>query len=90
MNAALAERYPKLRRRIVERGDEIIAHGLHMDALHHSEVDPEVEAAQVQETVETLRALTGQSILGWLSPGKSQSFVTPELLPAQGIEYMCD
>ena len=46
--------------------------------------------AAVRDIEETLRALTGQSILGWLSPGKSQSFVTPELLPAQGIEYMCD
>ena len=61
-----------------------------MDALHHSEIDPEVEAERVKSSVQTLRDLTRQPIRGWLSPGKSQSFVTPDLLAAQGIEYMCD
>ena len=90
MNAAVAERYPSLRQRIVDRGDEIIAHGLHMDALHHSEIDPLLEAERIQTSIETLRSLTGQAVLGWLSPAKSQSFVTADLLAAHGIRYMCD
>ena len=90
MNAAVAEKYPSLTRRIVERGDEIIAHGLHMDALHHSGIDPQLEAERVSETLTTLRSITGQPISGWLSPGKSQSFQTPDLLADNGIRYMCD
>ena len=31
----------------VDLGDETIAHGLQMDALHHSEVDPEVKAERI-------------------------------------------
>ena len=90
MNASIAENYPSLTRRIVERDYEIIAHGIDMDTLHHSEIEPEVEAERVSRAVTTLRSLTGQPIKGWLSPGKSQSFNTPELLVDNDIQYMCD
>ena len=90
MNASIAENYPSLTRRIVERDYEIIAHGIDMDTLHHSEIELEVETERVKKAVTTLRSLTGQPIKGWLSPGKSQSFNTPELLVDNEIEYMCD
>ena len=90
MNAQVAQNYPALRDRIVARGDEIIAHGLHMDALHHSGISPELERERVHQTLKILREQTGQSVQGWLSPGKSQSFITPELLAENGIRYMCD
>ena len=90
MNSDLAKTCPALLRRIVDREDEIIAQGVNMDALHHSGVDPALEAERVRSSVETLRDLTGQPILGWLSPGKSQSFCTPDLLAQNGVRYMCD
>jgi len=90
MNAEVARRYPTLRDRVVERGDEIVAHGLHMDALHHAGVPPELESERVRSSLDLLRQLTGQPVRGWLSPGKSQSFVTPDLLADNGVEYMCD
>ena len=90
MNAEVARRYPALRQRIVERGDEIIAHGLHMDALHHSEIPKELEIERIQQSLSILRELTEQPIVGWLSPGKSQSFNTSDLLAENGIRYMCD
>ena len=90
MNSEVAQKYPSLREKIVKRGDEIIAHGVHMDALHHSEINAELEAERVHQAVTTLRDLTGQPIRGWLSPGKSQSFRTPDLLAENGISYMCD
>ncbi len=90
MNAEVARRYPSLTRRVVDRDYEIIAHGLHMDALHHSEINVDLEAERVHETVNALRDLTGQPVAGWLSPGKSQSFQTPDLLAENGITYMCD
>ncbi len=90
MNADLATRCPALRQRIVDRGDEIIAHGLNMDALHHSGIDPALESERIKTTVDTLRDLTGQPVEGWLSPGKSQSFDTPDLLARHGLRYQCD
>ena len=90
MNADVARYYPTLCDRVVERGYEVIAHGVNMDSLHHSEVPVEVEATRIKETLALLREATGQPVKGWLSPGKSQSFQTPDLLAAGGIAYMCD
>ncbi len=90
MNADIATHYPTLCARMVDRGHEIIGHGVNMDTLHHSEVPGDVEAQQIKEALSVLRAHTGQPIRGWLSPGKSQSFVTPDLLAEEGISYVCD
>ncbi len=89
-NSRLAERYPYLVRRVVERGDEILCHGWDMDTPHFGGQDREEEAAVIARSLEVLREATGQPVTGWISPGKSQSRNTPELLVANGIEYMCD
>ncbi|MBT8131148.1 MAG: polysaccharide deacetylase family protein [Gammaproteobacteria bacterium] len=90
MQTRLAERYPYLLRKIVERGDEIICHGWHMDAPHYGGQNQGEEAALVKKSLDGLRQLTGRDIRGWLSPSKSQSFNTPQLLVENGVEYMCD
>jgi peptidoglycan/xylan/chitin deacetylase (PgdA/CDA1 family) len=86
----LVERYPYLVGRLVERGDEIIAHGWHMDAPHFGGMDEEEEKSLVSRTLDKLRDATGQGVIGWLSPSKSQSRNTPDLLAAHGVQYMCD
>jgi allantoinase len=90
MNTRLAERVPYLVDKIKERGDEVICHGYHMDALHYGGQDETAEAELVKRSVEGLRELTGQAVRGWLSPAKNESPITPELLAANGIEYFCD
>ncbi len=86
----LAERYPYLINKIVERGDEIICHGWHMDAPHFGGQDEAEEAALVKKSLDGLCSITGRDIKGWLSPSKSQSFNTPALLAQNGVDYMCD
>jgi len=90
VSARLAERYPYLLKRLVERGDEIISHGWHMDAPHYSGVDRDEESELVARSLDTLRNATGQAVAGWLSPSKSQSMNTPDLLVENGVRYMCD
>ena len=86
----LAERYPYLINKLLERGDEIICHGYHMDAPHYGGQDRGEEAELVKRSLDGLRQITGKDIKGWISPSKSQSFNTPELLVENGVEYMCD
>lgn len=86
----LAERYPYLINKLLERSDEIICHGYHMDAPHYGGQDRGEEAELVERSLNGLRQITQREIKGWLSPSKSQSFNTPELLVANGVEYMCD
>ena len=90
MNTAVAERHPFLTEQINQRNWEIIAHGIDMAHPHHGELDEAKERDQVETCLTRLRALTGQAIRGWLSPGKSQSKHTLDLVTAQGIEYVCD
>jgi peptidoglycan/xylan/chitin deacetylase (PgdA/CDA1 family) len=90
VNTRLAERYPYLMNKIGERGDEIICHGWHMDAPHYGGQDVAEEAALVEKSLAGLRQISGQAIEGWISPSKSQSSHTPELLVKNGIKYMCD
>lgn len=37
-----------------------------------------------------MREASGQAVTGWLSPGRSQSFATPDILAANGVAYACD
>ena len=90
MNAAVAERHPFLTEQINDRGFEVIAHGTDMAHPHHGDLGTEQEAAQIGECIDKLRHLTGQPVRGWLSPGKSQSLNTLDLLARRGVEYMCD
>jgi allantoinase len=89
LSAALCERYPLLVDTLAGQG-EIIAHGVHMDALHATGVEPETERRFIRDSTVQLRAHTQQAIKGWLSPARSQSAVTPDLLTEHGIAYCCD
>jgi allantoinase len=90
MNSKVAERYPYLVRKINERGDEIIAMGVDQGKLHYGGMDDATEIAQVNESVNTLRKLSGQKVRGWMSPAKSESWNTLKHVKSAGIDYVCD
>ena len=90
VNAAGAVRYPELIKECTQRGWEVIANGLDMDHLHHAGLDREVEKGLIDRTLDILRQASGQGVRGWLSPAKSESASTLELLGAAGLDYVCD
>jgi len=90
MNTRIAERIPYLLNKIKEREDEIICHGFHMDAIHYGGQDKNEESELIKRSLDTLRTLSGQAIKGWLSPARSESDNTPDLLASNGISYFCD
>jgi allantoinase len=90
VNAAVALRYPALLQRCVSLGWEVMAHGLDMDHLHHGGLDPQEEGRWIGQTLEVLRQASGQAVRGWLSPAKSESFKTLDLLGQAGLDYVCD
>jgi len=90
VNTQLAERYPYLINKIMDRGDEIICHGWNMDSPHFGGQDKDEEDMLIARSLDGLRKITGQPVEGWLSPSKSQSTNTPELLVKHGVKYMCD
>jgi allantoinase len=90
VNAAVAARYPSLIAKIKAQGWEIIAHGRDMDSLHHGGLAAAAEQELVSATLQELRGTTGEKIRGWLSPARSESLVTPDIVAAAGFDYLCD
>ncbi|MSP67309.1 MAG: polysaccharide deacetylase [Alphaproteobacteria bacterium] len=90
VNAAVAERHPSLLREITRRGYEVIGHGIDMATLHFGGLEEGEERRRVQAALGTLRRLSGQPVTGWLSPAKSESANTLDLVAAEGISYVCD
>lgn len=90
VNAAVAQRYLALMKAIGAAGWEIMAHGIDMDHLHHGQMDPEREAEWVAGSIETIKKATGKRPRGWMSPARSQSWKTLDIIQRNGIEYCCD
>ncbi|MBC7803854.1 MAG: polysaccharide deacetylase family protein [Candidatus Parcubacteria bacterium] len=82
VNAAVAIRYPKLIQEIAARKWEFLGHGLDMDHLHFQGMSG--EKALIEKCLSILQTR------GWLSPAKSESAETLDLLAQAGIEYVCD
>jgi peptidoglycan/xylan/chitin deacetylase (PgdA/CDA1 family) len=90
VNAAVAVRHPFLIKACIDRGWEVIANGLDMDHLHYEGLPKDQEKKLVEDTLAILRRGSGQKVRGWLSPARSESFITPDLAAAAGIDYVCD
>jgi len=90
VNAAVAVRYPSLIKECTQRGWEIMANGLDMDHLHHGGLAVDDEKKLIDTTLDILRKASGQAVRGWLSPAKSESAATLDLLGAVGFDYVCD
>lgn len=90
VNAAVAARYPSLVKACVARGWEVIGNGLDMDHLHYEGLPSEEERKLIEDSLAILRDASGQKIRGWLSPARSESFATLDLVAAAGIDYICD
>lgn len=89
-SGAVARRYPVLLRDLSSAGWEVGAAGLDMAHVHHGGLDPAQETAWVRETVATVHEASGQKVRGWISPARSESRATPDLVAAEGIEYLSD
>lgn len=90
INGELAQRYPALLRRLGATGFEFLAHGWNMDSVHYGGLDPAREAGFIADTLTALAPYAPAPIRGWLSPARSQSENTPELLAAAGLEWFGD
>ncbi|TRW17697.1 polysaccharide deacetylase family protein [Glacieibacterium frigidum] len=89
-NAEAARRNPELVERIVEAGHEIIAHSTDMNGTIATGLPEADEAALIAASLDGLEAATGTRPRGWLGIARSQSWTTPGLLRAAGVEYCCD
>jgi len=90
INSEAAQRLPQLMQKIEQRGDDVICHGVNMDALHHNGLSIDQEAELIRESKQTLSEVFDRQIKGWLSPAKNESSNTLNLLRDANFEFVCD
>jgi peptidoglycan/xylan/chitin deacetylase (PgdA/CDA1 family) len=90
MDALTAEHYPYLVRHCLQRGCEIIGHGMAASRMITSKMSEQAERDYIDAAVATLTRATGKAPLGWFSPEYGESPRTPALLAQAGIQYVCD
>jgi peptidoglycan/xylan/chitin deacetylase (PgdA/CDA1 family) len=86
INAQVIEVYPRVAETALEAGWEFMGHGYMQQALQNAPDEVEV----IEKTCSLLQAFTGRATRGWLGPGLSETFDTPDHLRAAGIDYVCD
>jgi allantoinase len=85
INASVIDVYPSLASEVRDAGWEFIGHGIHQRSLG----DETKEGDIIRGAVDKLSGFTGRAPRGWMSPGWSETFDTPDLLRGAGIEYVC-
>ena len=88
-NLAVFDHYPEVGSAMVERGWEIMSHGIY-NTRYISSVDETAERAFYIECIEALRRLSGQQLRGMLGPAVSNTALTPDLMAEAGLIYHAD
>ena len=89
VNSLLPEYWPRIVERILDRGDEVIAHG-RTNAERQDILSEGAEEELIREATEGLAAAFGTRPQGWLGPYIVQSPVTLDLLKGAGYAYVMD
>ena len=86
INAQVADVYPALAEAVVAADWELVGHGWFQRSLKQSENEEE----EIQKCLARLEELDGKKPRAWLGAGLSETHDTPDLLKANGIEYLHD
>ncbi len=86
INGSAIRGYEPISCAALERGWEFIGHGYSQKNLQ--KVDD--ERADIAMTTDAIRKFTGTAPRGWLGPGLTETWDTPDILVEQGYDYVCD
>ena len=90
MDAMTASYYPYLVRHCLDRGCEIIGHGISVSRMITGNMSERDERVYIRESLDALRQATGEAPAGWMGPEYGESERTPRLLSEAGVRYVCD
>ena len=86
INGSAISRYEPIARAARERGWEFIGHGFTQQSMQKV-AD---ERDDIRKTAAAIGEFTGKHPGGWLGPGLTETWETPDLLVEEGFEYVCD
>ena len=86
INGAVPAAYPRVTGAARDAGWEFMVHGHQQTATHLVED----QRAMIRTAIDALTAAGGHVPVGWLAPGLTETFDTPDLLAEAGIKYCAD
>ena len=86
INGSAIEAYEPIARAALERGWEFVGHGFSQKNMQKVSD----ERADIVKTRDVIREFTGRAPRGWLGPGLTETWETPDILAEEGYEYVCD
>lgn len=86
INGTAVKAYEPISRAALDRGWEFMGHGYTQKNMQ--KVGNESE--DIAKTTEVIKAFTGKRPRGWLGPGLTETWETPDSLVEAGYEYVCD
>jgi allantoinase len=86
INARVCEAYPRVASAARDAGWEFMGHAWQQMPIHKVEA----QAEMIAKSLDTLEKFTGKRPVGWLGPGLTETYETPDLLAAAGIRYIGD
>lgn len=86
INGSAIKSYEPIARAALDRGWEFIGHGFGQKNMQ--KVPDERE--DIAKTADAIVAFTGKRPRGWLGPGLTETWETPDILAEQGYDYVCD
>jgi allantoinase len=89
INSEVCTIYPQIIEAGIERNWAWIAHG-QTNSIMHTTFEPGEEEAFLKEMFATLDASLPARPRGWLGPGLTETFATPQLLADAGFTYLLD
>jgi len=86
INGSAIKTYEPIARAALERKWEFIGHGFGQKNMQKV---PD-ERADIAKTTAIIREFTGRRPRGWLGPGLTETWDTPDILAEGGYDYVCD
>jgi allantoinase len=86
LNARVCVDYPRVAQACRDSGWEFMGHSYEQGPIHSEKDQP----AMIKRCIDTIRDFTGKPPAGWLGPGLTETYETPEHLAAAGIKYIGD
>lgn len=89
LNSAVCDHYPIVIEEGKKRGWEFMGHGI-TNSTHLTGLSKAEERKVIASTLNTISKAVGERPRGWLGPGLSETFNTPDILAEEGVKYLCD
>ncbi len=86
VNGSVCEQYPRIAAAARDADWEFLGHAFRQLPTHLIEDQRE----DIRLTIEAIRSFTGRAPRGWMGPGLTQTFETPDYLTEAGLEYVAD